>query len=129
MPKMITRVKETDTVHAHEDRPWGSFDVLFHSPTHQVKHIIVMPSHRLSLQFHNHREEHWVIISGLGLATIDSAEREVKPGDYVHVCAKTTHRIKCISNEPLVIVEVWTGDYLGEDDIIRLQDDYARMSS
>ena len=107
-------------------RPWGEYHVLETLQSHRVKRVIVQPGCRLSLQYHHHRCEHWVVISGRALVILNSEEREVGPGGYVLVSTGTHHRVKCISEEPLVFIEVWTGDYLGEDDIIRLQDDYAR---
>ncbi len=107
-------------------RPWGHYEVLETLPTHRVKRVVVNPGHRLSLQFHKHRSEHWIIVTGRGLVTLGEEEREVGPGAYIIVPCATNHRVKCLSDEPLCFVEVWTGDYLGEDDIIRLQDDYAR---
>lgn len=112
-----------------EMRPWGSFDVLEVQDTHRVKRMRIQPGHRLSLQFHHHRDEHWVVVSGRGLVTLGDREIEIAVGSYVHIPALTHHRIKCVSDEPLVCIEVWTGSVLDENDNVRLQDDYRRLET
>jgi mannose-6-phosphate isomerase len=107
-------------------RPWGQYIDLEETSTHHVKRMIIQPGHRLSLQYHNHRTEHCIPVAGRAIFTLDDKEVEVGPGDYVHIPVKTVHRAKCISPEPFEYIEVWTGAYFGEDDIVRLQDDYAR---
>lgn len=110
-------------------RPWGEYHILESFPTHCVKRIVVQPGHRLSYQYHKHRTEHWVVISGRARVTLNEVEKEVGPGAYLSVPCGARHRVACVSKEPLVFVEVWLGDFLGEDDIVRLQDDYARVSA
>ncbi len=107
-------------------RPWGHYEVLETLPTHQVKRMVIQPGHRVSLQYHGRRTEHWIIVSGRGLVQLGDREREVCYGEYVCIPTHTIHRAKCTSEEPLVFIEVWTGSYFGEDDIVRLEDDYAR---
>ena len=84
------------------------------------------PKKQLSLQFHNHRDEHWIIVQGKASITIDNTLISAKKNDYVFVKKNQKHRIKNISNEDLVLIEVSTGDYLEDDDIVRLDDDYSR---
>lgn len=112
---------------AENIRPWGYYEVLEVLPTHQVKRLVINPSHRLSLQYHKIRTEHWVVVSGRGVLTLGDEEKKIGIGDYVCVHVGVKHRAECVSKEPLVIIETWTGDYFGEDDIVRLHDDYRRV--
>ena len=107
-------------------RPWGHYDNLLERDDHKVKEIIVEPGKRLSLQQHQHRAEHWTLVSGEGRVTVGEQETLLKPGQSVEIPRGAVHRIMNPGNVPLVFVEVQTGDYFGEDDIIRLEDDYGR---
>jgi mannose-6-phosphate isomerase len=109
-----------------EQRPWGSWHVLDIGPGYKVKRIHVNPGHRLSLQTHSHRSEHWVVIFGICTATIDDEVTVAGPGESVDVPLGAKHRISNMNSEELVIVEVQHGAYTGEDDIIRLDDDFGR---
>jgi mannose-6-phosphate isomerase len=113
-------------VAATELRPWGSFTVLEEGRGYKIKRIEVKPGHRLSLQMHHHRSEHWIVVSGT--ARVVCGEQEILLGNnqstYVPQC--TAHRLENPGVIPLVLIEVQNGEYLGEDDIIRYQDDYAR---
>ncbi len=109
-----------------EERPWGSFEILHEEDDLKIKKIIVKPQQRLSLQSHNHRCENWVIKSGEAEMTLDDKVFHLKKEDSVFIPVKSKHRIKNPGNELLVFIEVQLGDYLGEDDIIRYQDDYKR---
>jgi mannose-6-phosphate isomerase len=111
----------------HEERPWGDYTVLDDSaPDHKVKRIVVRPGKRLSYQRHARRAEHWFVVSGRGLVTVDGSGREVGPGDSVEVPVGAAHRIEGVGDTDLVFVEVQRGDYFGEDDIVRLEDDFGR---
>jgi mannose-6-phosphate isomerase len=110
----------------HEDRPWGSWRVVDTGPTFITKRVEVKATHRLSLQLHNHRSEHWVIVAGRGEATVGDTKTPVGPGDYVVIPCGSTHRIENTGSEPLVFVEVQYGEILDESDITRIEDDYAR---
>lgn len=110
----------------HEFRPWGQFWVLEDRETHKVKRIEVTPGGRLSYQYHNHRSEVWTIISGIATVTLEGEVAHYGPGDVVNVPLKAKHRIANNGTENLIIIEVQLGTYFGEDDIIRLQDDYQR---
>ena len=111
----------------HEgQRPWGTYTVLEDALTHKVKRLVVQPGQRLSYQRHAHRSEHWFVIAGRATVTLDGSEFEIGHGHYVDVPRGTAHRLENRRSEPLVIIEVQYGDYFGEDDIIRLSDDYGR---
>ena len=107
-------------------RPWGYFEVLSDAPNHKVKRIVVEPGGILSLQRHKQRSEHWFVVSGKGIASIDGKDYSVQNGSTVDIPSKKTHRLENSSAENLVIIEVQTGEYFGEDDIERLEDKYGR---
>ena len=92
----------------------------------KVKRIVVDPGAQLSYQSHERRAEHWVIVAGQAEVQLDGQRQEFKAGDYIKIPTRAKHRIKNIGNEELVFVEVQTGEYFGEDDIVRYQDDYER---
>ncbi len=107
-------------------RPWGHYVVLDDQPDAKVKRIVVDPGKRLSLQLHHHRAEHWTVVRGQATVTIGDDELRVGPGQSVDIPTATAHRIANHGAEPLVFIEVQLGDYFGEDDIVRLDDDYGR---
>lgn len=109
-----------------ETRPWGTFTILDEGENFKVKRIVVNPGQRLSLQSHEHRAEHWVIVAGTGIVTLDNSTRQVSTNDYVHVEVKQLHRIQNNGLDKLIFIETQCGDYLGEDDIKRYSDDYGR---
>ena len=115
-------------IHHREDhRPWGYYKVLSDLENHKVKRIVVYPGKRLSLQRHGKRSEHWVMISGAGLVTLDDQEILVEPGQSVDIPVGVKHRIFNPGAEPAVFVEIQMGDYFGEDDIERFEDDFGRV--
>ncbi|NLA34882.1 MAG: cupin domain-containing protein [Actinobacteria bacterium] len=114
---------------AYEERPWGSFTVLADEASHKVKSITVAPGQRLSYQRHSHRSEHWFVISGDATVTLDGVVFHVGPGHYADIPQGVAHRLENQGDAALVIIEVQYGDYFGEDDIIRLSDDYGRAES
>jgi mannose-1-phosphate guanylyltransferase/mannose-6-phosphate isomerase len=110
-----------------EQRPWGSFEVLANGPGFQAKRLTVKPLMRLSLQWHRHRDEYWVVARGSAKVVVDGEERTLGRGQAMNVPRTVTHRIENISSvDPLEIIEVQTGDYLAEDDIVRIEDDFGR---
>jgi mannose-6-phosphate isomerase-like protein (cupin superfamily) len=109
-----------------EERPWGFYEVLMQKPGYKVKSLTVLPQGEISLQRHFHRSEHWYIVSGEGLVTKNEREIRVLPGDTVDLPVNEIHRIKNIGGQNLVFIEISKGDYLGEDDIERLEDKYGR---
>jgi mannose-6-phosphate isomerase-like protein (cupin superfamily) len=112
---------------SHEiHRPWGSFRTLAHGEGWQVKRIVVKPGGRLSLQKHGRRAETWVVASGRANVTVDEGRRMLGPGETVEIPLGAIHRLENPGPEPLELIEVQRGSYLGEDDIVRLQDVYGR---
>jgi mannose-6-phosphate isomerase-like protein (cupin superfamily) len=109
------------------ERPWGYFAILEDTPTHKVKRITVYEGQRLSLQSHEKRDEMWYIIEGEGSVTLNTTELKVEKGSVVKVPRGVKHRIKNIGKGHLQFVEVQTGLYFGEDDIVRYSDDYGRL--
>jgi mannose-6-phosphate isomerase len=109
-----------------EERPWGEWQVLDEGDGYKVKRIVVQPHQRLSYQTHAHRAEHWMIVTGKATCVIDGESHLAGPGDSVDIALGQAHRICNLEDEVLVIVEVQTGSYTGEDDIVRLDDDYGR---
>jgi len=112
---------------AFEARPWGGFRVLEEGPGYKVKRLVVEPGHRLSLQRHRFRAEHWVVIAGSPRVIVGGRARRLKPKGAVTVPKGAWHRIENPGKAPVVIIEVQHGPYLGEDDIIRRRDDYGRL--
>ena len=112
-----------------DQRPWGFYRVLEDAPGHKVKCIHVHPGKRLSLQRHRRRSEHWTVVEGRGLVTLGGEYRSVGPGSSFDIDRGMIHRIENQGTEPLVFIEVQRGDYLGEDDIERLEDDFGRAIS
>ncbi len=110
----------------YSERPWGHYQKLFQEPGVWVKRVEVKPGERLSLQKHSHRSEKWIVVKGKGLAVVNGRELSVEPGTVVDVPMGAIHRIGNTGEEEMVFIEVGCGDYLAEDDIIRLQDDYDR---
>lgn len=109
-----------------EYRPWGWYCVLHESPGYKIKKILVHPHSRLSLQSHRFRREIWVCISGEGRAEVDDATSILTVGKTIDVPKGARHRLENPSDSSLEIIETQLGDYLGEDDIIRYEDDYGR---
>ncbi|MGC4023775.1 MAG: mannose-1-phosphate guanylyltransferase/mannose-6-phosphate isomerase [Mesorhizobium sp.] len=108
------------------NRPWGWFERLGGGPNFQVKQIVVKPGAALSLQMHNHRDEHWTVVQGIGNITIGSETSRFAAGSNVYIPKQTIHRLSNVSDTDLIVIEVQTGSYLGEDDIIRFDDLYQR---
>ncbi|MDD2615199.1 MAG: phosphomannose isomerase type II C-terminal cupin domain [Methanosarcina sp.] len=111
----------------HEsERPWGYYEVLTQKPGYKVKSLTILPQGEISLQRHAHRNEHWYMVKGKGIVTKNGSEIRVLAGDSIDISVNEVHRIKNIDNENLVFIEIAQGDYLGEDDIERLEDKYGR---
>jgi mannose-6-phosphate isomerase len=109
------------------ERPWGTYETLLDSDKCKVKKISVKPKQRPSYQYHHKRSEVWVVVEGAGLVTLDEKETTVSVGDVVEVPAGAKHRIQNTDDtENLVFIEVQHGTYFGEDDIVRISDDYNR---
>jgi mannose-6-phosphate isomerase len=111
-----------------ETRPWGSFATLEEGPGYKVKRLVVLPGQRLSLQKHRRRAEHWTVVAGTATVLHGSCELVLRPRQCVVIRKGAWHRITNRGRVPVVVIEVQHGDYLGEDDIIRKQDDYGRAA-
>lgn len=111
----------------YDERPWGNFTVLDEADGYKVKRIEVLPGKRLSYQKHAQRAEHWFIVEGTAKVTLDGKDIFLTPGQYVDIAIEEAHRIENPGEEKVIFIEVQRGEYLGEDDIVRLQDDYSRV--
>jgi mannose-6-phosphate isomerase-like protein (cupin superfamily) len=111
----------------YSERPWGSYTVLSDdAPDHKVKRLVVHPGKRLSYQRHAQRSEHWFVVAGRALVTLDGKETELVPGQAIDIPVHTAHRVANPGDADLVFIEVQHGTYFGEDDIVRLEDDFGR---
>jgi mannose-6-phosphate isomerase len=113
---------------ATELRPWGSFTILEEGKGYKIKRIDVKPGHRLSLQMHHHRSEHWIVVAGTAKVECGDATIVLGSNQSTYVPQCTTHRLENPGVIPLILIEVQNGEYLGEDDIVRFQDDYSRAN-
>ena len=113
--------------HYIEERPWGKFEVLLDSNECKVKKITVNPGQRLSLQSHKKRSEHWILTEGSMRITVNDKVFDCSVGDHVFIPKEAKHRMQNISTTSSALIEVQSGDYFGEDDIIRYEDDYNRV--
>jgi len=120
--------KETDNSSRFDRRPWGTFTVLDEADGFKVKRIEVLPGKRLSYQQHAQRAEHWVVVKGTAVVTLDDREIMVEAGQAIDIARGAAHRVENRGEETLVFIEVQRGGYLGEDDIVRLQDDIGRAA-
>ena len=109
-----------------DHRPWGFYTVLADELDYKVKQIVVYPGQRLSLQKHQKRAEHWFVLSGEGIVTLDGQRLNKKHGESVNIPRGSTHRIENSGTVDLSFIEIQTGTYFGENDIERLEDDYGR---
>ncbi len=112
----------------YDERPWGNFTVLDEGADYKVKRIVVLPGKRLSYQKHAQRCEHWMIVGGQANVTLDGQDKLLSAGEYIDIPTGAAHRIENSGAENMTFIEVQRGAYLGEDDIVRLQDDYGRMA-
>lgn len=110
-----------------ENRPWGNFTILDVGNGYKVKRIEVFPGKRLSYQKHARRAEHWFIVSGTAKVTLGGNELSVPSGQSIDITIGAAHRVENPGNSELVFIETQTGDYFGEDDIVRLEDDFGRV--
>jgi mannose-6-phosphate isomerase len=110
-----------------EARPWGKFEILSEDNNCKVKKITVKPGESLSYQYHNKRSEVWTIIEGIAIFTLDDVSKTIEKGSVVQIPILSKHKIKNIGESDLIFIEVQLGEYFGEDDIVRLQDDYGRI--
>jgi len=123
------RVNESELHHIHltAHRPWGTYTVLETDDKYKIKRIVVHPGKRLSLQKHFHRSEHWIVVSGTALITMGEKEFLLKPNESTYIPIGEIHRLENPGKVDVVLIEVQVGSYLGEDDIVRIQDDFKRV--
>jgi mannose-1-phosphate guanylyltransferase/mannose-6-phosphate isomerase len=130
MKKLVERLKETAPAvieeHLKVHRPWGSYQSLDQGERYQVKRIVVKPKGRLSLQMHHHRAEHWVVVRGTALVTVGTDVKTIHENESTYIPIGTAHRLENPGKIDLELIEVQSGSYLGEDDIVRFEDDYRR---
>jgi len=128
--RLVTKLKEVAPAvteeHLKVHRPWGSYQSIDQGPRFQVKRIVVKQGGRLSLQLHHHRAEHWVVVRGTARVTVGDEVKTVHENESVYIPIGTRHRLENPGKIDLELIEVQTGSYLGEDDIIRIEDDYRR---
>ena len=113
-------------VHREVYRPWGQYDSIDHGSRYQVKRITVKPGQKLSLQMHHHRAEHWIVVKGTASVTLDGQQRLLTENESIYLPLGSVHALENPGKIPLELIEVQVGSYLGEDDIVRLQDRYGR---
>ena len=119
---------EVDNSPKYDERPWGSFTVLDEGEGYKVKRLEVLPGKRLSYQKHARRAEHWFVTQGVAKVTLDGEEIIVGKGESIDIALGAAHRVENPGDELMIFIEVQQGDYLGEDDIVRLEDDFGRDS-
>jgi mannose-1-phosphate guanylyltransferase/mannose-6-phosphate isomerase len=128
--KVVDRLKKASRheaiAHNRVYRPWGFYESLIHGDRFQVKRIVVTPGHKLSLQKHFHRAEHWVVVNGSAIVTRDSESVLVRENESIYLPLGCVHRMENPGRIPLTLIEVQSGAYLGEDDIVRFEDNYGR---
>ncbi len=123
---METIEDQTDSP-MYEKRPWGSFTIIDEGESFKVKRIEVLPEKRLSYQRHSRRAEHWFVVRGTAKVTLNDVEILVETGEAIDIAARDAHRVEnSSSHELLIFIEIQTGEYFGEDDIERLDDDFGR---
>jgi mannose-1-phosphate guanylyltransferase len=124
--KKDKRVLQLTQIHTTAYRPWGAYTVLEEKAGFKMKRITVKPGRRLSLQKHYHRSEHWIVVSGSALVTKGDKEYFVKPNESIYISMGEEHRVENKGKVDLIFLEIQVGEYLGEDDIVRIDDDYER---
>ncbi|ASM35809.1 mannose-1-phosphate guanylyltransferase/mannose-6-phosphate isomerase [Campylobacter sputorum subsp. bubulus] len=128
---LVSKLKKNNTeltdTHVTTHRPWGSYTILEAGYNYKVKNIIVKPKKRLSLQKHFHRNEHWIILSGVASVTIGNCTKNIYPNESIYINKNTEHRISNNTDEPIVLIEIQTGNHISEDDIVRIEDDFNRV--
>ncbi|MBK6388123.1 MAG: phosphomannose isomerase type II C-terminal cupin domain [Rhodoferax sp.] len=121
----MNTTSRTETIERTE-RPWGWYETVSEVSGNKVKRIRVHPGQKLSLQKHHQRAEHWVVVQGTARVTVGEREVDLLPGQHIDIAIGEVHRLANLTTNPVEIIEVQFGSYLGEDDIVRLQDDYGR---
>jgi mannose-1-phosphate guanylyltransferase len=128
--QVVSKLKENNSelpnIHLTGHRPWGTYTVLEDSPGYKIKRIEVKPGKRLSLQKHYHRNEHWIVVSGTATVTVGDTKKYVRPNESTYIKMGELHRLENEGKIPVVLIEAQVGEYTGEDDIVRIDDDFKR---
>ena len=128
--EITTLLKETGDkradLHTTVHRPWGQYTILLKGTSYLIKRLIIHPGNRLSLQYHHHRSEHWIVVSGTAEVTNDNNTFFVRTGESTFIPAGIKHRLSNPGLIPLEVIEVQIGELLSEDDIVRIDDDFHR---
>ncbi|MBL1244895.1 MAG: mannose-1-phosphate guanylyltransferase/mannose-6-phosphate isomerase [Sulfurimonas sp.] len=122
----IKKISELHNIHLTGYRPWGTYTILEDTPGYKIKRIEVKPGKRLSLQKHYHRNEHWIVVSGTATVTVGEETKLIRPNESTYIKMGEVHRLANDGKIPVLLIEVQVGEYTGEDDIIRLEDDFKR---
>jgi len=130
---VVAKLKEKNSdltkIHTIAHRPWGTYEVLLSTEKYKIKRIIVNQGKRLSLQKHFHRNEHWIVVSGTATVTVGDKKKLIRPNESTYIKMGEIHRLENEGKIPVVLIEAQVGEYTGEDDIIRLEDDFQRENS
>jgi mannose-1-phosphate guanylyltransferase len=128
--EVVTKLKEKKSeltnIHTLAHRPWGTYEVLLDHENYKIKRIIVKPGKRLSLQKHFHRNEHWIVVSGTATVTVGDEVKLIRPNESTYIKMGEIHRLENEGKIPVVLIEAQVGEYTGEDDIVRIEDDFKR---
>jgi len=122
----IKKISELHHIHLTGHRPWGTYTVLENTDKYKIKRIVVNPGKRLSLQKHFHRNEHWVVVSGTATVRVGDDEKLIRPNESTYIKMGEVHRLSNEGKIPVVLIEAQVGEYMGEDDIVRIEDDFKR---
>ena len=129
--RVVSELKKLDSnlanIHVTAHRPWGTYTVLEDTPGYKIKRIVVNIGKRLSLQKHFHRNEHWIVVSGTATVTVGDEVKLIRPNESTYIKMGEIHRLSNEGKIPVVLIEAQVGEYTGEDDIIRLEDDFKRV--
>jgi len=126
--KLKEKNSELTKIHTLAHRPWGTYEVLLSTEKYKIKRIIVNQGKRLSLQKHFHRNEHWIVVSGTATVTVGDERKLIRPNESTYIKMGEIHRLENEGKIPVVLIEAQVGEYTGEDDIIRVEDDFQRES-
>jgi len=124
--KEIKKTTDLHHIHLTAHRPWGTYTVLEDTPSYKIKRIVVKAGKRLSLQKHFHRNEHWIVVSGTATVTVGNEKKLVRPNESTYIKMGEIHRLENEGKIPVVLIEAQVGEYTGEDDIVRIEDDFER---
>ena len=129
--EVVKQLKESETelhhIHLTAHRPWGTYTILEDTPGYKIKRIVVKPGKRLSLQKHFHRNEHWIVVSGTATVTVGNEVKYIRPNESTYIKMGEVHRLENEGRIPVILIEAQVGEYTGEDDIVRIDDDFRRV--